>query len=81
MRIDSNTKKYSNGHSKFNKSNSNVKVAKYEPGKIKTEDGYIFYRQSDGTYTDTKDGKNFDLSIDSYKKLKTIDIDFKILKD
>jgi hypothetical protein len=34
-----------------------------EPLKVKTEDGYTFYRQNDGTYTDG------DMTFNSYMEL------------
>ena len=43
---------------------------------IKLSDGYVFYEQKDGRYTDTKDGKNVDLSWNSWKDIReAIDID------
>ena len=43
---------------------------------IKLSDGYVFYEQKDGSYTDTKDGKNVDLSWNSWKDIQeAIDID------
>ncbi|MEL0300521.1 MAG: proline--tRNA ligase [Flavobacteriaceae bacterium] len=37
---------------------------------VKTSDGYTFYKQPDGSYKDTKDGKDYDMSFDSLKKMK-----------
>tara|TARA_R100001594_G_scaffold50259_1_gene83365 strand:- start:423 stop:641 length:219 start_codon:yes stop_codon:yes gene_type:complete len=37
---------------------------------VRTSDGYTFYRQPDGSYKDTKDGKDYDISFDSLKKMK-----------
>ena len=68
--IPTNNKKYSNEHPKGKKPTQDTDaMVKYEPGIIKTTDGYTFYRQSDGSYTDTKDGKNRDLKFNSLKDI------------
>ena len=68
--IPTNNKKYSNEHPKGKKLTEDTDaMVKYEPGIIKTTDGYTFYRQSDGSYTDTKDGKNRDLKFNSLKDI------------
>jgi hypothetical protein len=33
-----------------------------EPTKIKSEEGYTFYRLNNGRYTDSKKGENTDMS-------------------
>ena len=40
---------------------------------VRTSDGYTFYRQPDGSYKDTKDGKDYDMSFDNLEQIKEID--------
>ena len=47
---------------------------------VKTSDGYTFYRQSDGTYKDTRDGKDFDMSFDDLKQIMDMDPETRIIE-
>lgn len=45
--------------------------------KITLSDGYVFFEQLDGSYTDTKNknDETRDLSFDNYKQIKKLDKD------
>jgi hypothetical protein len=42
-----------------------------EPNKIKSEDGYTFYRLSDGRYADSLQEENIDMSWNSFNDVVT----------
>lgn len=42
-----------------------------EPTKIKSEDGYTFYRLDDGRYADFSEEKNIDMSWNSFIDITT----------
>jgi len=37
--------------------------------KLTTSDGYVFFEQSNGIFTDTQNGKNYDLSFANYQSI------------
>jgi hypothetical protein len=43
-----------------------------EPSKIKSEDGYTFYRLSDGRYADSLLEENIDMSWNSFSDIVTV---------
>ncbi len=49
-----------------------------EPIKIKTEDGYTFYRLDDGRYADSYEENNIDMSWSSFFEITTTFHDQKI---
>ena len=52
----------------YKKKGNNMTIKLYK--QIQFSDGYVFYEQKNGRYTDTKKEKDCDLSFDSWKDIQ-----------